>query len=156
MLKNSILLFALLSASVAAGQSTRTQPRVPALVSIPSSYPAFEPRPGAAPLRAIVRLHDPQHGDSSFVLLNPAYANPATLYEALSIVRRFCAEGGAGPRYVALGLTAGVREPEAGTIARLQAVLRRLEMASDVAISGRRVHGRVAAVPDVWQFFETR
>lgn len=129
----------------------------PTLVLIPDSYPAFAtpPEANAMPLRAVIMLRDPAHGDSSVIILNPAHADAHTLYEALSVVRRLARSGEQSRNrdHVVLGMRPGVREPHGAVVARLQAVLARVREAPSASVRGQLSAGRATRVDDVLSFF---
>jgi hypothetical protein len=155
----AVVAVALSSASPSMAQEPAlARTRLPVVVVVPDAYPAFEPqatRPGAVPLRAVVMLRDPAHGDSSVVLLNPAHADPHTLYEALSVLRRLSVSAGtsATPRYVVLGSTPGVRRPAGAVASRLESFLSQLKTAASERVRGHRTRGRSARLHNVWEFF---
>src|SRR5687768_8098463 len=123
-------------------------------VVLPSSYPAFEAeRPRGAPLRAVVILKAADGG--STVLLNPAYANPHTLYEALSIVRRMApsAKPGDPSGYIVIGQEPRVRAPSGAVASRLARFLASVRSAEQVRIDGQRTEGRMGQLSDAWEFF---
>lgn len=129
--------------------------RIPVVVVMPEDYPAFAPRADqrrATPVRAVVIPRDRRHGNAGLVLLNPAFANPHTLYEALSILRRARHGDSRSPAYLVLPPAPSVREPSGPIAARLQTFLTALRSSSEV-VRLQRTRGRAARLDDAWAFF---
>lgn len=128
---------------------------VPVTVVLASGYPAFSPPPGTpgVPLRAVVLLKDPSGGDSRIVLLNPAYADAHTLYEALSIARRSARSTQRSGGVAGIGLTPSVKQPPSPVAARLRGFLDELKSDEARYSTSYGARGTFVTIPDAQVFF---
>jgi hypothetical protein len=152
------LLLSLMAAGTSAAQSRGVAPArqsLPATIILASEYPAFSPsHPTAVPLRAIVFLEDPSGGDTKVILLNPAYANAHTLYEALSVLRRRAGAPQGGSKFVPVALRPGIRPPGSAVASRLDSILSTLKGTDARQTTRFRIRGTTAEVSDAWEFHE--
>lgn len=150
------LMGSLLLAGASPAQSPSSvagDPQLPVTVILANDYPAFSPPPGTPgqPLRALVLLQVPGNGDATVIVLNPAYANAHTLYEALSIVRRRAGVP-RRERLAAIGIVPGVRVPMGAVAARLESIIAALRSADSHA-ERYRIRGATTEIADAREFF---